>query len=139
MLGIGKSVRLYLADGTVGGLRTAGIMNWTGHVSAVRRIDLGELLRRKESGRTGVYLLLGDDLAYVGEADVVRNRLRAHARPEPEGGKDFWTEAVIITSKDTNLTKAHARYLEARSTQQRCANRDERSCRRRRLPPHQIR
>ena len=114
MLGIGKSVRLYLADGTVGGLRTAEIMNWTGHVSAVQRTELCELLRRDESGRTGVYLLLGDDLAYVGEADVVRDRLRAHARPEPEGGKDFWTEAVIITSKDTNLTKAHARYLESR-------------------------
>ncbi|UWX83682.1 hypothetical protein [Arthrobacter sp. zg-Y1110] len=28
----GKSVRLFLVDGTPGGLVTAEIMNWTGHV-----------------------------------------------------------------------------------------------------------
>jgi hypothetical protein len=30
------------------------------------------------------------------------------------GGKDFWDRAIILTSKDANLTKAHARYLESR-------------------------
>lgn len=40
--------------------------------------------------------------------------LRAHAQRESKGGKDFWTEAVVLTSKDASLTKAHARYLEAR-------------------------
>lgn len=111
---VGKSVKLFLVDGTVGGLRTAEIMNWTGHVMAAQRSDLGELLRREEAGRTGVYILLGDDLAYIGEADVIRERLRMHNRPESDGGKDFWTDVVIITSKDANLTKAHARYLESR-------------------------
>lgn len=33
----GKSIRLYLADGTPGGLLTAEIMNWTGHVVAAPR------------------------------------------------------------------------------------------------------
>jgi hypothetical protein len=33
----GKSVRLFLADGTPGGLLTAEIMNWTGHVVAAPR------------------------------------------------------------------------------------------------------
>jgi hypothetical protein len=28
--------------------------------------------------------------------------------------KDFWTHAYLVTSKDANLTKAHARYLEGR-------------------------
>lgn len=28
--------------------------------------------------------------------------------------KDFWNHAVLITSADDNITKAHARYLEAR-------------------------
>lgn len=110
----GKSVKLFLADGTVGGLRTAEIMNWTGHVIAAQRSDLGELLRRDEAKRTGVYILLGDDQAYIGEADVIRERLRMHNRPGKDTGKDFWTSVVIITSKDANLTKAHARYLESR-------------------------
>ena len=74
----GKSVRLFLVDGTPGGLLTAEIMNWTGHVMAAGRSDLGALLRRREVTRTGVYLLLGDDpdtpgdeLAYVGQSEDV--------------------------------------------------------------------
>jgi hypothetical protein len=47
--------------------------------------------------------------AYVGEGDPVRPRLEQHARQ-----KDFWTHAVIFTSKDTNLNKAHVQRLESR-------------------------
>ena len=64
----------------------------------------------------GAYLLLGDDekavgnpRCYIGEADIVADRLRYHQRD-----KDFWDRVVVITSKDANLTKAHGRYLESR-------------------------
>lgn len=117
----GKSVRLFLADGTPGGLLTAEIMNWTGHVVAAPRSDLGALLKRSEASRTGIYILLGDDpdsmggsLAYIGEGDDVSKRLYQHSRSEEQGGKDFWDRAILLTSKDANLTKAHARYLESR-------------------------
>lgn len=120
-MSVGKSVRLFLADGTPGGLLTAEIMNWTGHVVAAPRSDLAALLRRPEASRTGIYILLGDDpnslggtMAYIGEADDVSKRLYQHARPEDQGGKDFWDRAIVLTSKDTNLTKAHVRYLESR-------------------------
>ncbi|QGH68619.1 GIY-YIG nuclease family protein [Pseudactinotalea sp. HY158] len=112
----GKSVRLFLADGTPGGLLTAEIMNWTGHVVAAPRSDFAALLNRQEVKRTGVYILIGDDpdsiggvRAYIGEADEVRTRLYQHER-----NKDFWDRAIVLTSKDANLTKAHARYLESR-------------------------
>ncbi|MFD6677723.1 GIY-YIG nuclease family protein [Rhodococcus zopfii] len=117
----GKSVRLFLADGTPGGLLTAEIMNWTGHVVAAPRSDLAALVKRPEATRTGIYILLGDDpnslggqLAYIGEGDDVSKRLYQHARSEDQNGKDFWDRAIVLTSKDTNLTKAHARYLESR-------------------------
>ena len=122
----GRSIRLFLADGTPGGLLTAEIMNWTGHVVAAPRSDLAALLKRPETSRTGIYILLGyillgDDpeslggtLAYIGEGDEVRTRLQQHARAEERGGKDFWGRAIVLTSKDANLTKAHARYLESR-------------------------
>jgi hypothetical protein len=117
----GKSIRVYLVDGTPGGLLTAEIMNWTGHVVAAPRSELAALLKRPETLRTGVYILLGDDpgslggsLAYVGEGDDVSRRLYQHARAEEQGGKDFWERAIVLTSKDQNLTKAHARYLESR-------------------------
>ncbi|NKR88859.1 DUF4357 domain-containing protein [Rhodococcus hoagii] len=117
----GKSVRLFLADGTPGGLLTAEIMNWTGHVVAAPRSDLATLLKRPEATRTGIYILLGDDpdslggqMAYIGEGDDVSKRLYQHARSADQNGKDFWDRAIVLTSKDTNLTKAHARYLESR-------------------------
>lgn len=114
-------MRLFLADGTPGGLLTAEIMNWTGHVVAAPRSDLAALLKRPEASRTGIYILLGDDpdslggqMAYIGEGDDVSKRLYQHARPEGQNGKDFWDRAIVLTSKDANLTKAHARYLESR-------------------------
>lgn len=120
-MSVGKSVRLFLADGSPGGLLTAEIMNWTGHIVAAPRSDLAALLKRPEVSRTGIYILFGDDpnslggtIAYIGEGDDVSKRLYQHARPEDDGGKDFWDRAIVLTSKDTNLTKAHARYLESR-------------------------
>lgn len=111
----GKQIKLFLADGTPGGLTTAEITNWTGHVLSARRSDLAGLLKRDEAQRTGVYLLLADDEAaigdircYVGEADVVADRLRR------QRDQEFWDRVIVITSKDSNLTKAHGRYLESR-------------------------
>ena len=73
---------------------------------------------REDAGRTGIYLLLGPDpnlpgrqLVYVGEGDQVKTRLVYHDADE---SKDFFTRAVLIVSKDDNLTKAHGRYLESR-------------------------
>jgi hypothetical protein len=112
----GKQIKLFLVEGTPGALTTAEITNWTGHVLLARRSELAELVKRDEAQRTGAYILLGDDEAaigntrcYIGEADIVADRLRYHERD-----KDFWDRVVIITSKDANLTKAHGRYLESR-------------------------
>jgi Domain of unknown function (DUF4357) len=120
-LSVGKSVKMFLADGTPGGLLTTEIMNWTGHIVAAPRSDLAQLLERPEASRTGVYLLIGDDpdslggaKAYTGEGDDIGKRLVQHAKLEAQGGKDFWERAVILTSKDANMTKAHARYLESK-------------------------
>lgn len=120
----GRSIKLFLAEGTPGGLRTAEIINWTGHVVIAPRTALGSLIDMPESRTTGVYLLLGDEpdapggiKVYIGEADDVGKRLLEHSRderPDGKGGKDFWNKAVAITSKDSNLTKTHAMFLEAR-------------------------
>lgn len=122
-MALGKNVRLYLADGTPGGLLLVEVMNWTGHVIAGPRSDFAALTARDGVKRTGVYILLGDDpdpevsnrrALYVGEGDDVSERLKKHMQPEDKGGKDFWDRAIVFTSKDSNLTKAHARFLESR-------------------------
>ncbi len=81
-------------------------------VSSVRaavasRTALPELVRREEATRTGVYLLVGPDPDLPGRQ--VKTRLAAHDADE---SKEFFTRAVLIVSKDENLTKAHGRYLD---------------------------
>lgn len=118
----GRSIRLFLVDGTPNGLLTAEIMNWTGHVLTGPRSKLSELVQRPECGRTGIYFLVGPDpenslrpVVYIGESDDVSTRLKQHNRPEgaPGGGKDFWEKVCLVTSKDQNLTKAHVKFLES--------------------------
>jgi hypothetical protein len=74
----GRSLRLFLVDGTPNGLLTAEIMNWTGHVLTGPRSKLAELVQRPECARTGVYFLVGPDpddslrtRVYIGESDDV--------------------------------------------------------------------
>jgi cytochrome c553 len=40
---------------------------------------------------------------------VKREKSRIHASDQT---KDFWSRTLVIISKDENLSKAHARYLE---------------------------
>jgi hypothetical protein len=114
----GRSLQLFLVDGTPQGIVIASIANWTGKVLAAPRARLTELLKRSEASRTGVYILSGPDpdrpgglMAYIGEADDIAARLRIHLRAEE---KDFFDSLAIIVSTDDNLTKAHARFLESR-------------------------
>lgn len=115
---LGRSIRLFLADGVPTGIITAEIVNWTGHVMMAPRSRLPDLLRRSEAGRPGVYVLIGDDpdgglapLVYIGETNNVGRRLVDHNRDDD---KAFWERVCVVTSKDYNLTKAHVRYLESR-------------------------
>lgn len=108
------SIRIFLADGVPEGLRIVEKSNWTGRAVVAGRAQLSQALARHELGQPGVYVLTGpaDEGAprlYVGEADVLRDRLRQHV-----AGKDFWTRFVAFTSTNEGLNKAHVRYLESR-------------------------
>jgi hypothetical protein len=117
----GKSIKLFLVDGTPNGILTAEIINWTGHVLSAPRTKLTELIQREECSRTGVYFLVSYDpenpmypKVYIGESDDVANRLKQHNRTEESGGKDFWEKVCLVTGKDQNITKTHIKYLESR-------------------------
>ena len=108
------TIKLFLPRGDAKSLRTAEISNWTGKAVAAPRTELDELLAREELDKAGVYILIGSDpltnqpRAYIGEAEVIRDRLKQHRT------KEFWVSAIVFVSKDENLTKAHVRYLESR-------------------------
>lgn len=108
------SIRIFLADGVPEGLRIVEKSNWTGRAVVASRSQLDRAISRDELGQPGVYVLTGQSedgaaRVYVGEADVLRDRLKQHA-----ASKDFWTRLVAFTSTNEGLNKAHVRYLESR-------------------------
>lgn len=108
------TIKLFLPRGDAKSLRTAEISNWTGKAIAAPRTEFDDLLQRDELEKSGVYFLIGTDPesgqphAYIGEAEVVCDRIKQHRT------KEFWVSAMVFVSKDENLTKAHIRYLEGR-------------------------
>ncbi|MCK4305808.1 MAG: GIY-YIG nuclease family protein [Candidatus Eisenbacteria sp.] len=108
------TIRLFLIHGDPKRLRTAEISNWNGKAFAAPRTEFDLFLKREEGGQSGVYILTGTHpdteapTAYIGEAEVLRDRMKAHK------DKEFWVQAIAFVSKDENLTKAHIRFLEGR-------------------------
>lgn len=123
----GKCISLYLIDGDVNGRIKCTLANWTGLVIKIPRTALDLCRDREELKQTGVYLLFGkDDLSeksvvYVGQAGVRKNgegmilyRLLEHNR-NPK--KDYWTEAIAITTSNDSLGPTEISYLEHRLCQ----------------------
>jgi len=117
-----RSINIFLLDGDPNGIRVAQIMMSTIQAIAFRRNKLGEVRKTfPEIERPGVYILIGEDesepdrqLAYIGESEGVGDRLGTHnSNKAGRDSKDFWTDTVVLISKDENLTKSHARYVEA--------------------------
>ena len=108
------TVKIFLAQGSPTSVRTAELSNWTGKAVAGPRSQIEEILKREEANNPGVYFLTGvnpetgRDKVYIGEAEVIRKRIKGHME------KDFWKTIVFFVSKDENLTKAHIKYLEGK-------------------------
>ena len=107
----GRTVRIYMADDSIFGIRQCEIFNRTIQAFSVSRGRLGELKDWPEVQGAGVYFLLGktpegDQKVYVGEAQRVIGRVLDHVRE-----KDFWNEVVVFVNKDQNIFQ---KYLEAK-------------------------
>lgn len=117
-----RSINIFLLDGDPNGIRVAQISMSTIQAIAFRRNQLKRVCTAfPEIERPGVYVLIGGDenepdrqLAYIGESEGVGARLSYHNSNETgRDAKGFWTDTVVLISKDENLTKSHARYVEA--------------------------
>jgi len=108
------TIKIFLPHGDPKRLRTAELSNWTGKAVAGPRSEFDSVLAREESTSPGIYFLTGLDpetgqsSVYIGEAESIRERVKAHLE------KDFWNQIIFFISKDENLTKAHIRYCEGR-------------------------
>jgi hypothetical protein len=113
----GRTITIFLVDGTTTGIRIGEIGNRSIKAVYVPRGAIEAFADREEAKRTGVYLLVGDGPSpsrlriYVGEGDDVLQRIVAH-NGDPK--KDWWGRVIVFVSADANLTKAHVRHLEAR-------------------------
>jgi len=105
--------QVFLLDGDPNGIRVAQIMMSTIQAIAFRRNKLGEVRKTfPEIERPGVYILIGEDenepdrqLAYIGESEAIGDRLATHnSNKAGRDVKEFWTDTVVLISKDENLT-----------------------------------
>ena len=119
----GKSINLFLMDGDVNGRIKCTLANWTGLAFKIPRTSLDQCKDRPELKQTGVYFLFGQDdqenqhFIYVGQAGVrkngegILNRLQEHNK-NPK--KDYWTEAIALTTSNDSMGPTEISYLEHR-------------------------
>ena len=105
---------MYIFDGNPNGRIMCELSNWNGRIYKVSRNELSVFSQRADAENTGVYFLLGKDenntdTVYIGEAEKVCTRLKQHLHDA-----DYWSDAIVVISKDDLLNKAHVKYLENR-------------------------
>jgi len=111
----GKTIELFLVNGTADSIITAELSNWNGKAVKIPRIEVPSC-KREDICDAGVYFLFckeddGTDAVYIGEAENVKERLVQHIRDnQADKEKYYWTTAVLFTGRDLN--KALIRYLE---------------------------
>lgn len=113
----GKSIELFLVNGTADSLIIAELSNWNGKALKIPRIEVSSC-DREDITQAGVYFLFckeddGSDSVYIGEAENVKERLVQHLRDyQSEKEEYYWSTAVVFIGRDLN--KALIRYLENR-------------------------
>ena len=119
----GKSMNVFLMDGTANGRIKCTIANWTGISYKIPRTELDKCKERNDLKQSGVYFLFGisdqtgESIVYTGQAGArkngegILNRLLEHKR-NPE--KDYWTEAVVFTTSNNSFGPTEISYLENR-------------------------
>ena len=107
-----KVISLFLMDGSYEGRISCELLNWTGKCYKIPRPLMKEA-DRPDLHKAGVYCLFGRrgksseiNLVYIGEGEDVYSRLKQHL---PE---NYWQEIVVFVSSDSNVNKAHVKFLE---------------------------
>lgn len=119
----GKSINLFLMDGTAVGRIKCTLANWTGVAYKIPRTELEKCKERDDLKQSGVYFLFGtsdqtgENVVYIGQAGIRKNgegilyRLIEHKR-NPD--KDYWTEAIVFTTSNNSFGPTEISYLENR-------------------------
>ncbi|MDY3118670.1 MAG: GIY-YIG nuclease family protein [Peptoniphilus sp.] len=119
----GKSINLFLMDGDPNGRIKCTLANWTGVAYKIPRTMLEKAKNISYLQQTGVYLLFGtsnetsNPIVYIGQAGIrkngqgILNRWEEHKR---NSNKDWWMEAVALTTSNNSFGATEISYLENR-------------------------
>lgn len=108
-----QTIQIFLPDGNPTSIKIADLTNRLITAVLIPRNKLQDCEAREEVRRYGIYFLFGVNenkakpIAYIGETEDCFDRLKTHNR-----GKDFWSYAVVISSKSNVFTKSHVKFLE---------------------------
>ena len=104
-----KTINMLLNDGTLNGVISMENSSWhKGELYSAPRASIDDLLSTDACTRYGVYLLLSEDMVYVGQASDLSKRIKQHII-----GKSWWERVVILTTSDDSLNRADLDYIEA--------------------------
>ena len=108
-----QTIQIFLPDGVPTSVKEAELTNRLVKAVFFPRNKLQEVARRELVHYTGVYFLFGTKeedakpFVYIGEGEDCYKRIISHNR-----NKDFWTHAVVITTKTNEYTKTDGKFLE---------------------------
>ena len=105
-----KTIKMLLYDGTLNGVTNISDSAWElGKMYSAPKESINALVSRADCKRYGVYLLLSDQQVYVGQAIDLERRTKQHLTD-----KDWWTQVVLMTTKDDSFNASDIDYLESR-------------------------
>ena len=121
----GKLINLFLMDGDPTGRIKCTLSNWTGIAYKIPRTMLDKARSIPYLNQSGVYMLFGNSnktgnpVVYIGQAGTrknghgIINRLDEHRR---DSNKDWWIEAVALTTSNNSFGPTEISFLENRFT-----------------------
>lgn len=112
----GKTVTMYLMDGTPNGAKKVHISNWTGVVYVFNRTQIDFFKDRDDLDKASIYMLIGEGGVYIGQASIRFNNRSLSQRLEEHREKDFdWHTVIFVTTfSDDYLGATELNYLENR-------------------------
>ena len=105
-----KTIKMLLYTGSINGVINISNSAWeSGKMYAAPRESIEDLVSRADCKKYGVYLLLSEQLVYVGQARDLERRTRQHL-----ADKDWWSRVILMTTKDDSFNASDIDYLESR-------------------------
>ena len=105
-----KTIKMLLYDGSLNGVTNISDSAWElGKMYSAPRESINALVSRADCKKYGVYLLLSEQQVFVGQAIDLERRTKQHL-----SDKDWWTQVVLMTTKDDSFNASDIDYLESR-------------------------